>query len=177
MKETILLTARPTRLRSGYWVRSVLVAVVLSALFASPAHAGTLYQSFGAFGLSGVSLANSTVSTGSYSGNATNLAVGGGKVYWQDGTSILDANTNLTGVMLFHTNNARRQILPSMLPMECSTRVLPASGYSVYRWQIPAGAQAVPTQEMRRTCPLSAGNSIGRVAAAFMRRTPPICPT
>ncbi len=69
---------------------------------------GVLYESFAGVGIFGVSLANpSRGAGGSQVGNVTNLAIGDGKLYWQDGTNIFDANAaDLSDVTLFDTDSS-----------------------------------------------------------------------
>ena len=65
---------------------------------------GIYYESFAGRELAAPSLANPSSGVGIYYGNATNIAVAGGNVYFQDGVNIYSANTDLSGVTLFHTN-------------------------------------------------------------------------
>ncbi|MBI3370068.1 MAG: PEP-CTERM sorting domain-containing protein [Burkholderiales bacterium] len=68
------------------------------------AAAGALYESFAGSEIVAISLADSSRALGIRLGNATNITAGGGKVYWQDGTRIYRANSDLSGAALFHTN-------------------------------------------------------------------------
>jgi hypothetical protein len=70
------------------------------------AAAGVFYESFAGSELAALSLANPGTQLAVYLGNATKLAVGGGKVYFQDGVNIDSANPNLSGVKLFRVNGA-----------------------------------------------------------------------
>ncbi len=65
---------------------------------------GIYYESFAGIELAAASIANPSSEIGFHSGNATNIAFGGGKVYFQDGVNIYSANPNLTNVTLFHVN-------------------------------------------------------------------------
>jgi hypothetical protein len=65
---------------------------------------GIYYESFAGIELAAGSLADPSGGVGIYNGNATNIAVAGGKVYFQDGVNIYSANPDLSGVTLFHTN-------------------------------------------------------------------------
>ena len=80
-----------------------LIALILSPS-ASAAYQSAYYESFAGIELAAGSLANPSGGVGIYSGNATNIAVAGDKVYFQDGVNIYSANPDLSGVTLFHTN-------------------------------------------------------------------------
>jgi hypothetical protein len=68
--------------------------------------AGVFYESFAGSELAALSLADPTTQLGVYLGNATNITVGGGKVYFQDGVNIDSANPNLSGLALYRHNGA-----------------------------------------------------------------------
>jgi PEP-CTERM motif len=74
---------------------------------AGPAQAasqGAYYESFEGIEIGGGRLDNPSQSIGSLERNATNISVGGGFVYWQDGVNIFRSNLDFTGVTLFHHN-------------------------------------------------------------------------
>jgi hypothetical protein len=70
------------------------------------ASAGVFYESFEGSELAALSLADPKTQIAVYLGNATNITVGGGKVYFQDGVNIDSANPNLSGVTLYRRNGA-----------------------------------------------------------------------
>ena len=65
---------------------------------------GIYYESIAGSELVAASLANPVHGIGVRAGNVTNIALAGGKVYFQDGVNIYVANPDLTGITLFHTN-------------------------------------------------------------------------
>lgn len=79
-----------------------------------------LYESFAGIEIAALSGANPSVAVGIHPGNATNVAAGGGKVFWQDGVNIYTANSNLSGVSLFHSNG----IAPTDIAYDASTNIL-----------------------------------------------------
>jgi hypothetical protein len=68
--------------------------------------AGAYYETFGGLGIAAGKLDNPSYGygQGSVSGNATNVAAGGGYVYWQDGVNIWRANSDLSGAAIWHVN-------------------------------------------------------------------------
>jgi hypothetical protein len=68
------------------------------------AAAGVFYESFAGSELAALSLADPKTQIAFYAGNATNITVGGGKVYFQDGVNIDSANSNLSGIKLYRHN-------------------------------------------------------------------------
>lgn len=65
---------------------------------------GAYYETFAGREIAAIDLANPSTGLGVRSGNATNVAVGGDFVYFQDGTRIFKADATLSSVVLFHTN-------------------------------------------------------------------------
>jgi hypothetical protein len=87
-------------------VRRRLGAICLIASGAACAHAGPLtilYETFAGSEIVAFNVATAT-QIGSHAGEATNVAASGGKVFWQDGINIFQANPDLTGVSLLWTN-------------------------------------------------------------------------
>jgi hypothetical protein len=76
----------------------------LTASNAAWSYQDAYYESFAGIELAAISIANPYSAIGIHYGNATNIAVGGGKVYFQDGVNIFSTNPDLTSVSLFHSN-------------------------------------------------------------------------
>ena len=74
------------------------------ALPAQAAYPSVYYESIAGSELVAASLANPVHGIGVRAGNVTNIALAGGKVYFQDGVNIYAANPDLSGISLFHTN-------------------------------------------------------------------------
>jgi DNA-binding beta-propeller fold protein YncE len=66
--------------------------------------AGVFYESFGADGVSALDLANPGFAVRFLGVSATNIVAGGGKVYFEDGATIYETSTDLTGLQVFHVN-------------------------------------------------------------------------
>ncbi len=73
--------------------------------FAFDASSGLLYESFGLYGLFAFDPTHPATTYG-YAGNATNLYLAGGQVFFQDGTTIYQANADLSGVAQLWDNVA-----------------------------------------------------------------------
>jgi hypothetical protein len=71
--------------------------------FAVDAPDHILYETFAGSEIAALNTATTT-QIAVHAGNATNVAVSGGKVSWQDGVNIFEANPDLTGVSLIWTN-------------------------------------------------------------------------
>ena len=87
--------------------RPLLLAGLLTLLFntsASAAYPSVYYESIAGSELIAISLSDPVQGVGFRSGDVTNIALAGGKVYFQEGVNIYVANPDLSGVTLFHTN-------------------------------------------------------------------------
>ena len=90
--------------------RSVATVVATFAL-ASAAGSGhasastnVLYETFGADGVTALDLADPGLALRFLGISATNIVVGGGKVYFEDGATIYETSTDLTGLQVFHVD-------------------------------------------------------------------------
>ena len=66
--------------------------------------AGVFYETFGTDGVTALDLADPGFALRFLGISATNIVVGGGKVYFEDGASIYETSTDLTGLQVFHVN-------------------------------------------------------------------------
>ena len=94
------------RLRARGTAVIPLAALMISLAFgeARAASSGFLIESFGSDGIGVVDLSTGYAGAFLFNNPATNITVGGGYVYWQDGEYIYRANPDLSGVALIHQN-------------------------------------------------------------------------
>jgi hypothetical protein len=78
--------------------------LAITASAAAAATPGRYYESFAGIEIAAGLLSDPSLGAGFHIGNATNISVAGGFVYWQDGVNIYRSNLDFTGTTLFHNN-------------------------------------------------------------------------
>jgi hypothetical protein len=99
----MICSFRPSFTRVAYSLAAMLgiAAPALAAPFG-----GALYETFGAGGVTGIELANSSIGVGALKTPGTAIATGGSTVYFASGDTVYSTNASLIGLTVFHRNNA-----------------------------------------------------------------------
>lgn len=126
-------------LRSLGLAAGLMLGSVASAM-AVPA-GGVFYETFAGNQIAALSLATPSLGIRLRPGNATNVAVGGDLVYFQDGTRIFKGNADLTGVLQIHNNG--------VAPTDIAVNVAGNALYESFGSQIAALNLSTPSIGLR----------------------------
>ncbi len=105
-----------------------------------------LYETFGAGGVSAISLANTSQGFGNLNDLATNIVVGNGAVYFEDGQTIFETNKDLVGLTTFVTTGAAASGIALLPPQTIAATVPEPEGTSL----LAAGLLALAAIRHRR---------------------------